>query len=288
MTPAPNSPDSSEHDPADSPDTNPTPSGVANWFRLDGKVALVSGAGRGIGAATALALAHAGADVVVWSRTAEQVDHVASQVRTLGRRSLAATVDAGDAEAVEQGVAAAAAAMGRLDVVVNVVGGAMPRPLMSTADRHMAGAFDHNVLTGLRLVRAAVPVMLAGGGGSVVLVSSAMGHLSERGYLAYGTAKAAVDHSVRLMAADLSPRIRVNAVAPGAVLTEALAFIADDDATRSSMEAATPMRRIGMPDDIAAAVLFCASEASSYMTGQVLAIDGGLRRPNFVFDMPDL
>jgi 7-alpha-hydroxysteroid dehydrogenase len=263
-------------------------SAVPDLFRLDGRVALVSGAGRGIGAATARALAAAGADVVVWSRTADEVDAVAAGITSTGRRALAATVDAGDDEAVVAGVEAAVAAMGRLDVVVNVVGGALPRPALATKDRHLQAAFDHNVVTGLRLVRAAVPHLLATGGGSAVMVSSAIGHLVGRGYLAYGTAKAAVDQSVRLLAADLSPRIRVNAVAPGAVLTEALAFIADDDATRTAIEGATPLRRIGDPDDIAAAVLFLASDASSYVTGQVLAVDGGLQSPNFVIDLPDL
>lgn len=257
-------------------------------FRLDGRVALVSGAGRGIGAASARALAEAGADVVVWSRTAEQVEQVAEDIRKLGRRAVAAVVDAGDADAVEAGVQAAADELGRLDVVVNVVGGAMPRPFLDTADRHLTAAFNHNVLTGIRLARAAVPVMLRTGGGSVVMVSSAVGRVAGRGYLAYGTAKAAVDHSVRLLATDVSPRVRVNAVAPGAVLTEALAFVADDPVTRGAIEGATPLGRIGTPEEIAAAVVFLASDASSYMTGQVLAVDGGLHVPNFAFPLPDL
>lgn len=262
--------------------------GVTDRFRLDGKVALVSGAGRGIGAASALALAEAGADVVVWSRTLEQVEATAAAIRDLGVRAHAAVVDAGDADAVEAGVSEAVAVMGRLDVVVNVVGGAMPRPAMATKDRHLQAAFDHNVVTGLRLARSAVPYLLDTGGGSIVMISSAVGHLVDRGYLAYGTAKAAVDQSVRMLAADLSPRIRVNAVAPGAVLTEALAFIAEDEPTRTAIESRTPMRRIGDPDDIAAAVLYLASDASSYVTGQIIAVDGGLTTPNFDLGLPDL
>jgi len=261
---------------------------TADLFRLDGKVALVSGAGRGIGAAAARALAGAGATVAVWSRTAEQVEAVAAGIEDEGGTALAATVDAGDPDAVAAGVEATVAELGRLDVVVNVVGGALPRPALDTQDRHLAAAFDHNVLTGIRLVRVAAPHLLAGGGGSVVMVSSAVGHLVGRGYLAYGTAKAAVDHSVRILAAELSPRIRVNAVAPGAILTEALAFIAEDEPTRTAIESATPLRRLGRPEDIAAAVLYLASDAASYVTGQVLAVDGGLTAPNFTIPLPDL
>ncbi len=261
---------------------------VVDLFRLDGRVAIISGAGRGIGAESARALAAAGATVVVWSRTAEQVESVADEIAAAGGTALAATVDAGDPDAVTRGVDEAVATFGRLDVVVNVVGGAMPRAALDTKDRHLADAFDHNVLTGMRLVRAAAPHLLATGTGSVVMVSSAVGHLVGRGYLAYGTAKAAVDHSVRMLAADLSPRIRVNAVAPGAILTEALAFIADDDATRGGIESLTPLRRLGRPEDIAAAVLYLASDASSYVTGQVLAVDGGLTTPNFTIPLPDL
>lgn len=261
---------------------------TADLFRLDGRVAIVSGAGRGIGAASARALAAAGATVLVWSRTSEQVTAVAEEIEAAGGTARAATVDAGDPDAVAAGVEDAVATFGRLDVVVNVVGGAMPRPALDTRDHHLTGAFDHNVVTGIRLVRAAAPHLLATGGGSVVMISSAVGHLVGRGYLAYGTAKAAVDHSVRMLAADLSPRIRVNAVAPGAILTEALAFIADDDATRTAIESATPLRRLGRPEDIAAAVLFLASDASSYVTGQILAVDGGLTAPNFTIPLPDL
>jgi len=257
-------------------------------FDLTGRVVLVSGAGRGIGAASALALAEAGADVVVWSRTAEQVEAVAAEIRAMGRRAVAAVVDAGDGDAVAAGVEAAVGELGRLDAVVNVVGGALPRPFLDTRDRHLTDAFNHNVVTGVRLARAAVPAMLATGGGAIVMVSSAVGHVAGRGYLAYGTAKAAVDHSVRLLATDLSPRIRVNAVAPGAIMTEALAWVADDDATRHAIEGATPLGRIGDPEDIAAAVVFLASDASAYMTGQVLAVDGGLQMPNFSFPLPDL
>jgi 7-alpha-hydroxysteroid dehydrogenase len=266
---------------------------VLSMFRLDGKVAIVSGAGRGIGAASALALAQAGADVVLMSRTQSQLDAVAAECQAFGRRALAVAADANDADAVEQVVARAVAELGRLDIVVSVVGGSMPAPFMSTTDRDLRNAFENNVVNALRLVRFAVPHLVAAGGGevgasSVVMVSSAVGHNVGRGFAAYGTSKAALDHAVRLMAADLNPAIRVNAVAPGAILTEALQIVADNPKIRSAIEAATPLRRLGVPEDIAAAVLYLASPAAGYVTGQVLAVDGGVRTPNFELPIPDV
>jgi 7-alpha-hydroxysteroid dehydrogenase len=256
--------------------------------RMDGKVALVSGAGRGIGAATALALAEAGADVAVLARTPEQLDAVAERARAHGRRAVSIPTDANDPDAVARAVEQTLAELGRLDTVVGVVGGSMPRPFLGTKDRHLRDAFEHNVVNGLRLVRLCVPHLLATGGGSVVMVSSAVGHVVGRGYLAYGTAKAALDHAVRIMAADLSPRIRVNAVAPGAILTEALEVVAADLDLKAAIEAGTPLGRLGEPDDIAAAVLFLASDASSYITGQILPVDGGLLVPNLALPIDDL
>lgn len=257
-------------------------------FRLHGKVAIISGAGRGIGAASALALAEAGADVAVLARTAEQIEAVAAEARAFGVRAIAIPTDANDAEATHAAVARVLTELGRLDIVVSVVGGSMPRPFMTTSDRDLRNGFENNVVNGLRLVREAVPHMMATGGGSVVMVSSAIGHNVGRGYVAYGSGKAALDQAVRLMAADLNPRIRVNAVAPGAILTEALQAVAANPEIKAAIEAATPLRRLGEPDDIAAAVLYLASDASSYVTGQILAVDGGVRTTNFELPIPDI
>jgi len=262
--------------------------GVLDMFRLDGKVALVSGAGRGIGAASALALAEAGADVAVLARTVDQLDEVALRARALGVRAIALPADANDADAVAAAVEQVADELGRIDVVVSVVGGAMPNSFMNTTDHDLRNAFENNVVNALRLVRHAVPHLVAAGGGSAVMVSSAMGHNIGRGYAAYGASKAALEHAVRLVAADLNPTIRVNAVAPGAILTEALQIVADNPEIRSAIEAATPLRRLGLPDDIAAAVLYLASDASSYVTGQIIAVDGGVRTPNFELPIPDV
>jgi 7-alpha-hydroxysteroid dehydrogenase len=177
--------------------------------------------------------------------------------------------------------------------VISVVGGSMPQPFMNTSDKDLRNAFENNVINGLRLVRECVPHLLAAGNGvvgasSIVMVSSAIGHVVGRGYVAYGSAKAALDHAVELMAADLNPKIRVNAVAPGAILTEALEIVATNPDLRAMIENATPLRRLGDPDDIAAAVLYLASQASSYVTGQIIAVDGGVTTTNFNFPIADL
>ncbi|WP_233576079.1 SDR family oxidoreductase [Saccharopolyspora rhizosphaerae] len=257
-------------------------------FRLDGRVALVSGAGRGIGAATALALAEAGADVAVLSRTPEQVESVAEQARGMGRRAVAVPTDAGNADAVARAVSRVAEELGRIDVVVSVTGGSRPRPFADTHDEALRKSFENNVVHGVRLVREAVPHLVESDAASVVMVSSSTGHLAGRGYLAYGAAKASLDHAVRMMAADLNPRIRVNAVAPGAILTEALEVVAADPTMKATLEDHTPLRRLGVPEDIAAAILYLASPASSYVTGQVLAVDGGLVTPNMPLPIPDV
>ena len=138
------------------------------------------------------------------------------------------------------------------------------------------------------MTKAVVPHMLAADGGSVVNTSSAMGHLIDRGYVAYGTVRAALDQMTRLLAVDLAPRIRVNAVAPGAIATSTLEIVLTMDEIRDQMVDMTPMKRLGESDDIALGALYLASDAASYVTGKVLEIDGGIVRPNFSLGLPDL
>ena len=260
---------------------------VLEMFRLDGKVAVVTGAGRGIGAASALALAEAGADVVLSARTEDQLQDVAKQVADRGRRALIVPADLTDLDAVAGLAASAAEEFGRLDIVVNNVGGSMPKEFKKTNTRFLEEAFHFNVSTAHALTRAALPHLLREGG-SVVNISSVMGRIPGRGYVAYGTAKAALAHWTRLTALDLAPRIRVNAIAVGAVATSALQMVVEDEGLRTQMEQATPLRRIGDPDEIAATVLFLASPAGGYVTGKIFEVDGGLEQPNLDMGLPDL
>jgi 7-alpha-hydroxysteroid dehydrogenase len=178
--------------------------------------------------------------------------------------------------------------------VVNNVGGTIPNAFLDTTPEYLEEAFRWNVSTAHALTRAAVPLMLRhadgphGSAGSVVTISSVMGRLAGRGYLAYGTAKAALAHWTRLAARDLDPHVRVNGIAVGSVMTSALEFVASDENTKAGMEAVTPLRRIGEVEDIGATVVYLASPAGGYVTGKVLEVDGGLDQPNLDLNLPDL
>lgn len=259
---------------------------ILDRFLLTGRVALVTGGGRGIGAAIAGAFADAGADVAITARSAGALESVADGIRGRGRRALPLPADMDDVECYEQLVEQVVGELGRLDVLVNNVGGSPPRPFLDTSVRMFEKAFHFNVTTAFGLTRVAAPHLLAASG-SVINVSSAAGRFAARGSTAYGTAKAALNHLTRMLAADLAPRVRVNAIAPGSIETASLGTVLDEP-TRAAMVANTPLRRLGDPDDIAAAALWLASDAGSYVTGKVIEVDGGIQVTNLIRDLPDL
>jgi 7-alpha-hydroxysteroid dehydrogenase len=257
-------------------------------FRVDGRAAIVTGAGRGIGAATALLLAEAGADVVLASRTVEQLEVVAKEIEGGGRRAVVAPMDVNDNDSVASLVDRCVEAFGRVDIVVNNAGGTMPRPLLDTSPGYLERAFHFNVTSAFVLSKTAVPHLLESDGASIVNISSAIGRLRDRGMLAYGTSKAALSHMTRMMAADLAPKVRVNAIAVGSVATSALEVVLESDELRTQMVEGTPLKRLGEPEDIALAALYLASAASSFVTGKILEVDGGLEEANLELGLPDL
>jgi len=264
---------------------------ILDRFTLPGQVAIVTGAGRGLGAATAVALAEAGADVLISARTERQLDRVAEKVRATGRRCVVVPADLSDLDAVAGLAQAAYDELGRIDTVVNNVGGTFPTEFLKTTNEFLEEAFSFNVTTAHALTRAAVPLMLRDDDGaqkSVVTISSMMGRTADRGFVAYGTAKAALAHWTKMAAMDLSPRIRVNGIYVGSILTSALEFVAGQPELMSQLETKTPLGRVGEPEDIAAGVVYLASKAGQYVTGKLLEIDGGIQKPTLDLGFPDV
>ncbi len=268
---------------------------ILDRFAVTDQVAIVTGAGRGLGAATAVALAEAGADVLISARTESQLDQVAEAVRATGRRCVVVAADLSDLDAVAGLAQTAYDELGRLDTVVNNVGGTFPRGFLETSERFLDEAFRFNVATAHALSRAAVPLMLrsaplAAGPAqqSIVTISSMLGRTAGRGYLAYGTAKAALAHWTRLAATDLAPRVRVNGIFVGSIRTSALDYVAGQPELMEQLEGSTPLGRVGEPEDIAAAVLYLASRAGQYVTGKLLEVDGGIQQPNLDLGLGDL
>jgi 7-alpha-hydroxysteroid dehydrogenase len=255
---------------------------ILDRFRLDDKVAIVTGAGRGLGEGAALAFAEMGADVVCAARTPEQIEAVAEKVRGFGRRALAVPCDVMDSAQLEELVARTLGDFGRVDVLVNNAGGSPPCGALDTSEAMFESALRFNVTTAFLLSRLVIPHMLKGEGGSIVNISSAAGRLPQGNFAAYGTAKAALSFLTRQLAAEFAPRVRVNAIAVGAVETSALAPFLNDK-VRGAMESLTPMGRIGQVEDIAIAALYLASSASSWVTGKVMEVDGGTVATNWPF-----
>ncbi|MBJ7261007.1 MAG: SDR family oxidoreductase [Acidimicrobiia bacterium] len=260
---------------------------ILDRFKLTDRVVMITGAGRGIGAGCAQACAEAGAHVALTARTVSQLEEVGDEVRAQGRKALIFPADVNDLDTLEAFVAATIEEFGRIDTVINNAGGSMPAPFMDTSTEMFEKAFHFNVTTAFSLSQHALPHLLETGG-SIVNISSTMGRIRERGFVAYGTAKAALAHMTRLMAADCAPRVRVNAIAVGSVATSALEIVLTNEDLRKEMMETTPLRRLGEVQDIAAGVVYLASDAASYITGKILEIDGGLEGANLDLGLPDL
>lgn len=247
---------------------------IIDRFSMEGRVAVVTGAGRGIGRAIALAFAERGADVVCAARTLADVEAVAAEVRAMGRRALAVSCDVNDAARRAALVAAAQEGFGRVTHLVNNAGGAGPNHPLKMTPEQFEEVFRFNVSSAYALSQLCVPLMREAGGGNIINITSGAARYAQPHFSAYGTAKAALTQLTRLLAQDFAPQVRVNAIAPGPILTDALNRVLPAE-MRDGMIKNTPLQSLGETEDIAAAALYLASEASRWVTGKVIEVDGG-------------
>lgn len=245
--------------------------------KLDGKVAVVTGASKGIGAAIAKQLAAEGASVVVnYASSQTAADQVVAEITRDGGNAVAVKADVSNKADIERLFTATKNAYGDIDILVNNAGIYTPAPLEEISADHFHKQYDLNVLGLLVTTQEAVKYFNKAGG-SIVNISSVVSSLGLPGMSVYSSTKAAVDAVTRSLAKELAPRnIRVNSVNPGMVETEGLHATGIIE-QRQYMETITPLGRIGQPEDIAPAVAFFASQDSSWITGETLYITGGLR-----------
>ena len=262
---------------------------ILESFAVTGKVAIVTGAGQGIGRATAIGLAQAGADVVVAARTAEDLDDVVALIEATGRRGLAVQTDVMEPAQLEHLVAETLRVFGRLDILVNNAGGSAPGPAMTLSAHTVERAVYFNAISPFILTTLAAQAMVdTAGEGAVVNISSRVADMVLTSFVAHGVGKAALTHMTKNLAAELAPRVRVNAIGVGAIDTRALATIMADDRMRTELVRRTPMGRPGTPEDIAQAALFLVSPDASWITGTVLNVDGGSTVPAVDIPVPPL
>ena len=242
---------------------------------LADKVAVVTGAGRGIGRAVALAYARMGADVACVSRTEENSAKAASEVEALGRRAWAVAVDVSDTAAVDTAVGKILDEAGRVDILVNNAGVTRDNLLMRMSEEEWDTVINTNLKGAFNFTKALTRPFIKQRSGRIINIASVIGLIGNAGQCNYAASKAALIGFTKSVAKELAPRgITANAIAPGFIETDMTAAL--DDKVRESIIGNVPLGRFGSPDDIAHTAVFLALEASSYITGQVHAVDGGM------------
>lgn len=247
---------------------------VTDAYSLGGQVAIVTGAGAGIGRAIAEMFAAAGAAVVVSDLKKETADEVAQGIAKAGGRAIGAACDVTDEAARKALVAAAVDAFGKVTILVNNAGGGGPKPFDMPMDT-FTWAYQLNVFSVFNLCQLCAPHMEKAGGGAILNITSMAGENKNARMASYASSKAAENHLTRNIAFDLGPKgIRVNGIAPGAIKTAALASVLTPEIEKAMLKH-TPLGRLGEAQDIAQAALFLCSPASSWVSGQILTVSGG-------------
>jgi 3-oxoacyl-[acyl-carrier protein] reductase len=243
--------------------------------QLTNQIAVVTGAGRGIGRAIALKFASAGADVVCVSRTAENSEKVALEIRALGRRAWAHAVDVSDAAAVAAAAAAILAETGRVDILVNNAGVTRDGLLMRMDESDWDTVLDTNLKGAFLFTKGFTRAFIKQRSGRIINVASVIGLMGNAGQANYSASKAGLIGFSKSVARELATRgVTVNALAPGFIETDMTASLGDE--IRADLLKRIPLNAFGQAEDIAAAALFLASPAARYITGQVLTVDGGM------------
>lgn len=245
-------------------------------IRLDGRVALVTGAGAGIGAATALALARFGCDVAICDRDLEGLADTARDLEAIGRRHHAEVLDVRDADATTSWVTGAAAVLGPIDIVVNNAGGGFAAPTAGLSAGGEAALIAQNFSSATGVIRATLD-LVADDGASIINITSIEAHRAAPGYGTYAAMKAALASLTQTLALELAPRrIRVNCVAPDVIPTPGVGMLAQSIASRAQRgDAMQPWPEAGHANDVAAAVVWLASPMARFVTGTTIHVDGG-------------
>jgi NAD(P)-dependent dehydrogenase (short-subunit alcohol dehydrogenase family) len=242
---------------------------------LTGKTALVTGAGRGIGRAIATALATAGADVIGVARTGVDLDSLGSEIGGWSGQFLAVRADLSDVDRIPDVINEAWGWKDRIDIAVNAAGTITRLEPLAVTPEQWSTTFDLNARATFFVTQAVGRKMLATDGGSIVMISSIAGEVVTRAPVVYQASKAAVIQLTRALSVSWAPTVRVNAVGPGYIRTSLNTEWLDREENRNYVLGNTPMGRVGEPADVVGAVLFLASDASGFITGQHLRVDGG-------------